>query len=101
MRRADLPSSAVSIGSRGAEARQRRAEGAHQEDRLDQVAARLLDRERRELAVVERAFGHDPVDRKRELLGDLLERELRHRRIAAPLMREQPMGILDRASRRP
>ena len=63
-----------------AEARQRGAEGAHQEDRLDQVAARLLDRERGEFAVVQRAFGHHAVDAERELLGDLGQRQLRERR---------------------
>ena len=51
----------------GAEARQRRAERAQQEDRLDQVAARLLDRERGQLAIVERTLGHHPVDCEREL----------------------------------
>ena len=50
----------------GAEARQRGAEGADQEDRLDQIAARLLDGERRELAVIERAFAHDAVDGERQ-----------------------------------
>ncbi len=81
----------------GTEARQRGAEGARQEDRLDQVAARLLDRERRELAVIERALGHDAVDTERELLGYLRQRHLGHIAIAAPLMREQPMGVLDGA----
>jgi hypothetical protein len=37
---------------RRAEARQRGAIGAQQEDRLDQIAASLLDRQRREAAVV-------------------------------------------------
>jgi hypothetical protein len=32
------------------------AKGAYQKDRLDQVAARLLDGERRKLAVIERAL---------------------------------------------
>ncbi len=80
-----------------AEARQRGAEGAHQEDRLDHVAARLLDGERRQLAVVERAFGHHAVDAERKLLGDLGERQFRHVAVAAPLMRQQAMGILDGA----
>ena len=80
-----------------AEARQRGAEGAHQEDRLDQVAARLLDRERRQFAVVQRALGHDAVDAERELLGDLGERQFGNIAIAAPLMRQQAMGVLDGA----
>ena len=80
-----------------AEARQRGAEGAHQEDRLDHVAARLLDRERRQLAIVERAFAHHAVDGERELLGDLGERQFRNVAVAAPLMRQQAMGVLDGA----
>ena len=81
----------------GAKARQRRAERPHQEDRLDQVAARLLDRERRKLAIVQRAFGHDAVDAERKLLGDLGQRQLGHITVAAPLMRQQAMGVLDGA----
>ena len=84
---------AVSIGTDVAEARQGRAIGAQQEDRLDQIAARLLDRQRRELAVVERAFGHHAVDRQAELLVDLLERELRHGAVAAPFLGEQPSAL--------
>ena len=80
-----------------AEARQRRAEGAHQEDRLDQVAARLLDGERRQFAVVERALAHDAVDGERKLLGDLGQRQFGHVAVAAPLMRQQAMGVLDGA----
>ena len=48
-----------------AEARQGGAEGAHQEDRLDHVAARLLDGERRKFAVIQRAFGHHAIDAER------------------------------------
>ena len=76
----------------GAEPRQRGAESANQEDRLDQIAARLLDRERCKLAVVERAFGHDAVDTERQLLGDLAERDLGNVAIAAPLMRRAGDG---------
>ncbi len=39
-----------------AEAGQGGAEGAHEEDRLDEIAARLLDGERGERAVIKRAF---------------------------------------------
>ncbi len=81
----------------GAEARQRGAEGANQEDRLDQVAARLLDRERGELAIIERAFRHHAIDTERKLFGDLRQRKLRHLPVAAPFMREQAMGVLDGA----
>ncbi len=80
-----------------AEPRQGGAKGAEQEDRFDQIAARLLDRQSSKLAIVERAFVHDAIDGERELLLDLLKRQFRHRRIAAPLMRQQPMRVLDRA----
>ena len=81
----------------GAEARQRGAEGADQEDRLDQIAARLLDRERRELAVIERALAHDAVHGEAELLRDLVERDFGNILIAAPRICEQAMGVLDGA----
>jgi hypothetical protein len=81
----------------GTEPRQRGAEGADQEDRLDHVASRLLDGERRKLPVIERALAHDAVDGKAKLLGDLGKRHLRHIAIATALMREQPMGVLDGA----
>ena len=55
----------------GGEARQGGAVGAQQEDRLDHVAARLLDRERRQLRIVERAFAHHPGDAEAQLLLDL------------------------------
>src|SRR5262249_60823141 len=82
---------------RRAEARARGAKRAQEKDRFDQVSARLLDGERRELAVVERAFGHHAVDRERELLRDLIERNLRNAAIAASSVGEQRMGVLDRA----
>jgi hypothetical protein len=82
---------------RGAEAGQRGAVGADQENRLDHVAARLLDGERRELAVVERALAHYPIDRERELPGNLLEAELRHGGIAAARRGEQRVRVLDGA----
>jgi hypothetical protein len=49
-------------GFGGAEARQGGAKRADQKDRLDHVAARLLDGERREFAIVQRAFGHHAID---------------------------------------
>ena len=82
---------------RGAEAGERGAVGADQENRLDHVAARLFDGERRELAVVERALAHHPVDRERELLGNLREAELRHGGIAAARLGEQRVRVLDGA----
>ena len=81
--------------ARIAETRQRGAVGAHQEDRLDQVAARLHDGERRKLRVVERAFAHHPVDAEAKLLDDLVEPERRHAAVAAAAVGEQPVGIAD------
>src|SRR5262245_61380802 len=96
----DAPSHvhARGIERRGrAQARARGAKRAQEKDRFDQVSARLLDGERRELPVVKRALGHHAVDRERELLRYLLERNLRNRTVAAPYVREQRMGVLDRA----
>jgi hypothetical protein len=81
----------------GAEPRQRGAERAHQENRLDHVAARLLDGKRGEFAVIQRALGHDAVDGEAELFGDLLQRQFGNVAIAAALMRQQPVGVLDGA----
>ncbi len=81
----------------GAEARQRRAERAQQENRLDHVAARLLDGKRRELAVVQRALGHHAIDGEAELSGNLVQREFGNLTVAAALMRQQAMGVLDGA----
>ena len=85
----------VSIGLRVAEARQRGAIGAHQEDRLDHVAARLDDGERGQFPVVERAFAHHPVDAERQLLDDLVEPQRRHRTVAAAAVGKQAVGIGD------
>src|SRR6516162_25689 len=96
----DAPSNvhARGIERRGrAQARARGAKRAQEKDRFDQVSARLLDGERRQLAVVQRALGHHAVDRERELLRYLLERNLGNAAIAAPHVREQRMGVLDRA----
>ncbi len=83
-------------GLADAEARQGRATGAQQKNRLDQVAARLLDRERGEIAIVKPAFGHDAIDRKGKLLSDLLDRQGRYRRIAAAMLRQEAMRRVDR-----
>src|SRR4029077_6661546 len=39
----------------------------------------------------------DAIDAKRKLLGDLVQRDLGNVTVAAPLMREQTMGVLDGA----
>src|SRR5262249_35605917 len=44
-----------------------------------------------------RSLAHDPIDCERELLGDLREGNVRNRAIAPPCIREQRMGVLDRA----
>src|SRR5215469_15315641 len=61
-----------------AEARQRCAKGADQEDRLDHVAARLLDCERCKFAVIKRSLAHHPIGGQSKLPGDLSKRELRY-----------------------
>ncbi len=78
-----------------AEARQRRAIGANQEDRLDHVAARLNDGQRRQFPVVERAFAHHAVDGERQLLDDLVEANRRHGAVAAAAVGEQGVGVGD------
>src|SRR5258707_14678442 len=57
----------------------------------------LYDRELAALAIVQRPFGHHPVDTKAELFGYLGERNFGNIAIAAALMRQQPMGVLDGA----
>src|SRR5216683_3220367 len=83
--------------TRIAEPRQRGAIGTHQEDRLDQITARLLDGECGEFAIIQRAFAHHAIDGERELLGNLVEAKLRHRWIAPAHRGQQRMGILDGA----
>ncbi len=78
-----------------AEARQGRAVGADEKHRLDEVAAGLLQGERRQIAIVERAFRHDTVDRERQLLGDLRDRDFRDGGVAAPRLGKQPVRIGD------
>ena len=71
---------------------QRGAVGAQQEDRLHQVAAGLFDRQRRQLAVVNAAFGHHPIHRQPQLLFNLLTAQLRLIRVAPPQALLQLMG---------
>jgi len=64
VRRRDLhPGVSIALGARSAA---KWPERAQQEDRLDQVAARLLDRRGLRFAIVQRPFGHH-VDCHREL----------------------------------
>src|SRR5215831_18330181 len=73
------------------EAAQGGAERAQQERGFDQIALRLLDRERGEIAIVERSLAHHAIDAEAELLANLRRRELGDRRIASPLLGEQPV----------
>ncbi len=73
------------------------AECAEQENGLDHVAARLLDGQRRQFAIVQRAFGHDAIDAEAELPGNLIQRDFRDVAVATPFMRQQAMGVLDGA----
>ena len=56
-----------------------------------------FERQRRQLAVVKRTFRHDPVDAEAELFGYLRERKFGNVAIAAALMRQQTVGVLDGA----
>ena len=65
------------------------------ENRFDQVSARLLDGQRRQLAVVKRSLGHHAVDGQRKLLRYLVERNLCDRAIAPSRVGKQRVGVLD------
>ena len=80
-----------------AEPRQRGAIGAHQEDRLDHIPARLFDRKRGDAPIVERPLAHYAVDAERELLGDLRRADLRNLAASAPLVGKQGMRIANGA----
>ena len=47
--------------------------------------------------VKQRTLAHHAVDRERELALDLIGRQLRRRAVAAALVREQRVGVADRA----
>ena len=80
---------------RVAEARQRGAIGAHEEDGFDQVATRLHDGKGGELAIVERALSHGSIDGEAELLDDLVEAQGGNIAIAAPPVGEQGVSVGD------
>ncbi len=82
-------------GQAGAEARQRGAIGAQQEDRFDQIARRLLDRQRSQLRVVQRPFAHDPCYRQRQLLTDLLDVEFSDAGVATTPAGQQAVSVID------
>ena len=74
---------------------ERIAIGAYEEDGFHQIATCLLDRERGKVAIVQRTLGHYTVDRKRHLFSDLIDGEFRDGCIAAPLLRQQLVSVLD------
>jgi hypothetical protein len=78
-----------------AEARERGPVGTQEEDRLDQVAARLAHGQCRKRTVVERSLGHHAIDGQSKLLDDLLDRERRQGAVAAAPVGEQPVSIVD------
>src|SRR5215467_14270354 len=73
----------------GTETWQGRAIGTQQEDRLDQVAARLLDGKCGKIWIVDGALAHHAVHGEGELLANLCSRQLGHIGCAAPLFSEQ------------
>ncbi len=77
---------------RGPETRQGRPVGTDKKDGFRQIALRLLDRQRGEFPVVERAFGHDPVHGKPQLSDKLIEAQLGNGRIAAAFPSETFVG---------
>ena len=78
-----------------AKTRQGCAVGAHQKDCLDQIAARLTNSKCRQFAIIERTFGHDAINRQRQLFGNLVETQSRNRTIAATTIIEKTVGIMD------
>ena len=78
------------------EARQRRAVGSQQECSLDQIALRLLHRQRGKFLVVQRTFAHRAIDTAAELTLDLRQRQLRDRLITTPLLGQPGVCIVDR-----
>ncbi|MDT4806004.1 hypothetical protein FQZ97_388220 [compost metagenome] len=82
---------------RVAVARQGRAVGAQQEHGLDHVASRLLERQGRQLRIVERALGHDAGDGQRHLFADLVQAQFGHFAVAAPVVIQHAVGIEDGA----
>ena len=83
-------------GGRGPKARQGRAVGADQKDRLDQIAARLFDRQGGQIGVIQRPLGHHAVHSQSQLLADLRHRQFGHRCIATPLFGQPRMGGINR-----
>ena len=81
----------------GPKTRQRGAIGADEKHRLNQIAARLLDRKRRQIGIVKRTFCHHPVYSQCHLLTDLRDTQFRHRHITAPFLGQPAMSVLDRA----
>ena len=71
--------------------------GTDQENGLDQIATRLFDGQRRQIRVVERAFGHHPIHRQRQLMANLRDAQLGNVAGAAAFLCQPGMGIIDGA----
>ncbi|MNI16989.1 hypothetical protein D3C73_703450 [compost metagenome] len=69
--------------------------GAQQEDRLDQVAARLAHGKRCKRTVIKRGLRHHPIDGKAELFGNLVDRDGGERTIATASVGEKPVSVAD------
>ncbi len=82
-------------GPAGPEARQGGAVGPQEKDGLHQVAAGLFHGQGRQFGVVERALAHDPVHGQGELLADLVQAQFGNGPVAAPLLGQEPVGVLN------
>ncbi len=76
---------------------QRRAIGPHQKNRLDQITTGLLDGKGGQIAIIKRPFGHDPGDGQRELLFDLIGFDFGDGLVAAALLGQKLVRIIDGA----
>ncbi len=84
-------------GQAGPEAGQGGAVGAYQKDRLYHIAARLFEGQRRQIGIVQRAFGHHPIHSQRQLFADLRNLQLWHSPIPAPRVIQPGMRIFNGA----
>ena len=94
----DPPGSAIAPVSKGTDAPKRGSvvRKARTRNTASTTSPRAcLSGERREVGVVERALGHHAVDQQRHLLADLRDGQLRHGRVAAARLGEQPVGVVD------
>ena len=81
-----------------AHTRQRGAVSAQQERRLQRVAFRLLERQRRQFLIADATLRHHPRQRQRQVPADLPQSQRVH---AARLVRRQSFRMLNRAQPAP